>query len=470
MSAGFILREPESTARWLRSLVVVTLALGIAACSSYRPWQNVSAQDATGLAPAARLDEHSLLVMVTLSGGGARAAAFGLGVLRELKTTGFEWEGRRTTLLDETSLIAGVSGGSVLAAYFAAFGDAALSSFEGDFLLADFQQRLLALAMTPGHLHRLTSPWYGRANVLAEQFDALYHGLTYGDLAARPGAPHLLVTATDLSTGAPFEFTAEQLALLCTDLREVPLSFAVAASSAVPLLLAPMTLRNHAGDCPANPTPAAPGIAETDYRVRLRSSGAQAYASADDRPFVHLVDGGLSDNRGVRALLDRLVAGEAMAKNLRDARSQSIRKVVLIAVNAERDVTERIDRSDRVPTMGQVLDTLIFGAGARSTQVTLGMLNDDLRHWRRELERGRGTDASPFAADAEIHVVAVNLRDIAGASLREALLQVPTAFTIPAGDVARLQSAGREVLRRSPEFQRLRDALGASPYAANDEP
>ena len=452
--------------RWLRGSVVLAMALGVAACSSYRPWQNEAAAGSATLAPPARLNERSLVVMVTLSGGGARAAAFGLGVLREMKATSFRWEGRETTLLDETSVIAGVSGGSVLAAYFAAFGDAALSSFEGDFLLADFQPRLIAQAMSPGHLHRLTSPWYGRSNVLAEQLDTLYRGATYGDLAARHGAPYLLVTATDLSTGAPFEFTAEQFALLCSDLREVPLSFAVAASSAVPLLLAPLTLHNHAGSCPANRAPESSVTAEASYRARLRSLGARAYADAGERPFIHLVDGGLSDNLGVRALMDRLMTEDPLTHSLRDARPQSIRKVVLIAVNAERDVAERIDRSDRVPTMSQVVDTLVFGAGARTTQVTLGMLSDDVSQWRRELERHRGKGMSPFAADAEIHVISLSLRDVAVARQRAALLQVPTAFTISREDVERLQWAGREVLRDSPDFQRLRASLSASASAS----
>ena len=68
-----------------------------------------------------------VMVAVTLSGGGARAAAFGLGVLRELKATQFQLDGHPTTLLDQVVLVSGVSGGSILAAHFAAFGDDTLS-------------------------------------------------------------------------------------------------------------------------------------------------------------------------------------------------------------------------------------------------------------------------------------------------------------------------------------------------------
>ena len=40
-------------------------------------------------------------------------------------------------------------------------------------------------------------------------------------------------------------------------------------------------------------------------------------------------------------------------------------KIVLVSVNSERDTADRIDQSDRVPGIGQVLDSLVFGAGSR---------------------------------------------------------------------------------------------------------
>ena len=134
------------------------------------------------------------------------------------------------------------------------FGDETLSRFEPDFLLKSFETDLVHGVLAPSRLPDLTSPWYGRSNVLDERLTVLYRGHTFGDLAARARGPRLLVTATDLTTGAPFEFTHEQFALICSDLNSVPLSFAVASSSAVPLVLSPMTLRNHAGSCPRPPS------------------------------------------------------------------------------------------------------------------------------------------------------------------------------------------------------------------------
>jgi NTE family protein len=442
--------------------LVVAVAV-LTGCSTYRPWINEGLPAVGGALPVAPSPPPRALppvvAAITLSGGGARAAAFGLGVLREMKATGFNLDGRPTTLLDQVALVSGVSGGSILAAHYAAFGDETLTRFEPDFLLVPFEAGLIRQAFAPQRLYRLTSPWYGRSHILAQRLDELYLGRTFGDLQARPGAPELLVTATDLTTGAPFDFTPEQFGLICSDLDRTPLSFAIAASSAVPILLSPMTLQNHAGECTSAPQPFPMAAGAADYRTRMLALSADSYRDAKVRPFIHLVDGGVSDNTGARLMLDRLLAGGSIASSFPGVAPGSIRRMILITVNSERDLAERIDASDRVPSTGQVVETLVFGAGARETQVTLAMLNDDTRRWQEELLRTRGKPGSPFAADAELHIVSVSLHDVPDDKIRHSLLRVPTAFTIEASDVQALQKAGAAALRESPAFNRLKAGL-----------
>lgn len=444
-----------------RKWMVALLTVYLVGCSSYRPWVNqaLPAIGAASKAPREAQPSRPVMVAVTLSGGGARAAAFGLGVLRELKATKFELDGRQTTLLDHVVLVSGVSGGSILAAHFAAFGDDTLSRFEPDFLMVPFESRLIREALWPTRLYRMSSPWYGRTHVLAQRLDELYGGRTFADVRQRPGAPDLMITATDLTTGAPFDFTPEQFDLICSDLSKTPLSFAVAASSAVPLLLSPLTVRNYADDCASLTSSNIQNAVDEDYRARLLRRSAEGYRNAKERPFIHLVDGGVTDNLGVRLMLDRLIVGGSMTSNFADAPEGSIRRLVLITVNSERGLAERIDSSDRIPSTTQVMESLIFGAGSRETQVTLAMLNDDLRRWSEELARTRGRVGSPFSADAEMHLVSVSLNDVPDDKIRHSLLRVPTAFTIEAADVRQLQDAGAEALRRSPEFLRVQRSL-----------
>lgn len=453
------LHAAASRLLWLPRHVVAGAVLLLTACSTYQPLLHPPPLKEPPGQHAAGAPARPLVAVVTLSGGGARAAAFGLGVLRELKATQFELGGKTTTLLDEIALISGVSGGSVLATHYAAFGDESLTRFEAEFLRNDFEGGLIELALSPIKLWRASSPWYGRSHLLAERLDPLYRGLTFGDLIARGQGPDLLVTATDLTIGAPFEFTAEQFALICGDLSKVPLSFAVAASSAVPLVLTPMSLRNHADQCELPPDPPAPDAGDDSYRARLLRAAAASYQDVQARPYIHLVDGGLVDNLGVRGVLDRIVAGGSLAATFRAATPGSIRKIVLVAVNSERDLGERVDQSDRVPTVRQVVDTLLFGAGSRLTQTTLAMMSDDVRRWRSEIEAQRGLRDSPFAVDAELHLVSISLHDVPDPQLRQKILMVPTAFTIGADQVDLLIEAGREAIRRSPQFQALRMSL-----------
>ncbi len=59
----------------------------------------------------------------------------------------------------------------------------------------------------------------------------------------------ILASATDISTGSRLVFNQSTFDILCSDLNAVPLSRAAAASSAVPVVLSPITLNNYGGTC-----------------------------------------------------------------------------------------------------------------------------------------------------------------------------------------------------------------------------
>lgn len=452
--------------RALRLWGLLLLLAAVTGCSTVKPWVNApldpDRKPPEGLLVEGR--DPTILVAVTLSGGGARAAAFGFGVLSELRKVEYSWQGKPSNLLEAADVVSGVSGGSIVAAYYAAFGAEGLPHFEHEFLRQNFQNSLILQALHPGTLVDLTSPWFGRSHILARRLDTLYKGMTYGDIQRRPRHPQLLITATDMSQGAEFEFTPAQFELICSDFQSVPLSFAVAASSSVPLLLSPVTLRNYADDCKRRGIPLQlRDITGTDYRSRLYRAQESSYLDAKTRPYIHLVDGGLVDNLGVRRLLDRTLAGGGLRSSFREVGipAGSIRRVVLITVNSERDPSANVNASDKVPGMAAVVDALVFGAGARATTETQEFLADLTRQWKEELRTGSGRGADAFARDAEIHVIQVNLRDAPESAGRRQLLQIPTALSISGDEVDNLIEAGGSILRNSPEFKALQKSLGA---------
>ena len=57
-------------------------------------------------------NSEELLLILSFSGGGTRAAAFSYGVLEALRATEVAFDGRRRRLVDEVDMISAVSGGA----------------------------------------------------------------------------------------------------------------------------------------------------------------------------------------------------------------------------------------------------------------------------------------------------------------------------------------------------------------------
>ena len=76
---------------------------------------------------------------LALSGGGARAASFSLGVLLQLRDMKGA-DGR--ALIEKVALITSVSGGSTIAAWFGLHGSKGLDGFRAAMLDKDWQSQL----------------------------------------------------------------------------------------------------------------------------------------------------------------------------------------------------------------------------------------------------------------------------------------------------------------------------------------
>ena len=246
-----------------------------------------------------------LLVLVGFSGGGTRAAALAYGVLKTLADTEVTTEKGRRSLLHEVDVISSVSGGSFTSAYYGLRGDKIFEEFEDRFLRKNVEGALIRQVLSPVNWIPQMSSIYGRGDVAAEYYDKhIFNGATFADLK-RPGAPVVVINATDLATGMRFAFAPAYFDLICADLNQYPLSRAVTASSAVPVLFTPITVKSYAGTCGFE-LPAWLAEAEKDERGSTRKAearGLMEYMDHEKRPWIHLVDGGIADNLGLRAVL-----------------------------------------------------------------------------------------------------------------------------------------------------------------------
>ena len=197
-----------------------------------------------------RRNEPRFVILLTFSGGGTRAAAFSYGVLETLRDTTVSIHGQQRRLLDEVDWISGVSGGSFTAAYYGLFRDRIFEDFETRFLKKNIQGDLTsAIFFNPINWVKLFSPYYDRSDLAAEYYDKnVFDGATFSDMLARK-EPMIVINATDMVHGTRVSFNQDAFDAICSDLSTFPVARACAASSAVPIVLSPITLRNYAGKC-----------------------------------------------------------------------------------------------------------------------------------------------------------------------------------------------------------------------------
>ncbi len=413
------------------------------------------------VASSTRHADDTLLIL-TFSGGGTRASALAYGVLEQLARDRVAADGRSGRLLDKVDVISAVSGGSVVAAYYGAFGEAIFHGFRAHYLEHRGQRDLwLALLASPSNWMRLGSGEFSRGDLFAEYLDRrLFHGATFADLKAHDERPFIVLNATDLSVSGRFEFTQDWFDAICTDLLDFPVARAVAASAALPVAITPITLRNRAGSCGyqipewfRRPDEGAAITRDAQMAARLI-----AYQEPDRIRYLHLVDGGVSDNLGSRAAIDVLAAMgdlEDLQTRLGLAR---LRRIAVITVNAAGITAEDVALRRKPPG---ALELASLSGRALIDQHT----SENLVLMRELLERLSAACSPGLTVDT--YWIDVDLSRLPDAGQSERLRTIPTGLTVEPELVAELICSGRELLLESDDYRRLVRDLGGSDPAAS---
>lgn len=401
------------------------------------------------------------LVILAFSGGGTRAAALAHGVLEELARTTFHRGGRTYRMLDEVDAISAVSGGSFTAAYYALYGDRLFADFEDIFLKRDIQGALWRHMAWPQHWYPLMTKQLGRSDLAADYYDqSIFDGATFGDLLAVKDRPNLIINATDMVTGHPFAFTQRFFDLIGSDLTSLPLGRAVAASSAAPLLLSPLTLRNYAGEDLAQSAACAAHVraaAQVDGAPEDLTRNLISYLDAEDRPFIHLVDGGVADNLGLRGLLDVSAMNGGFDALLDRWALGHVRKIAVIVVNAAAHHDKRWNRGSN-PDFVDVFQAVTERMTQLSSSRTIADLKAEMEQWRKSDPTG-GTEGK---SERAFHLVDVSFDKMEDPEERKFFYDLPTTLSLPASTVDRLREVGGRLLRESAEFQRVRAGFEAA--------
>jgi len=189
------------------------------------------------------------------------------------------------------------------------------------------------------------------------------------------------------------------------------------------------------------------------------------------RPFLHLVDGGVSDNVGMRAVLDALEIVEALHEAGVPSPLDGARRIIIISVNSLSSPPTDWDLSEQPPG---TVDVLLKAAGAPIDAFSfeaVELLRDTAARWQT-LRRIRdsaamATNKDPAIAaamrvpDAEIFTIDVSFPALKDKAELEYLNKLPTSFVLSDEAVDRLRAAAGRIMMDSPDFQRLLKDLGA---------
>lgn len=451
----------------------------VAGCAHYPlteplPPQKPAARYAFEQIPAPDTDDD-LFVCLTFSGGGTRAAAFSYGVLQKLRDTSIvrAKDGRHETLLDEVDCISSVSGGSFTAAYYALFGARIFQDYRSVFLDRDVEGELFWKAANPFNWPRLLSPYFSRIDLAAELYGSIFQNKTYADLLTGARRPFIILNATDLATGDGFEFTQDQFDLIGSNLAGLPIARAVAASSAFPFLLTPITFSNHAEPGWYKP-PVGLKHATNDYYVNRRrytwASHQATYLDKEATPYVHVMDGGLADNIGLRALERQLVDPTGFVSQRYNKKGKAS-QLIFIVVDSKSGEPSAYNQSESAPGLADVAFKTATTSMDNFSAETIEFLRDrqrELDQARQDIEACKQVackpgDVADFAGTTEIHVIDVNLEAIADPERRKRLLSIGTNFSLHATDVDQLIAAAGDLLDQNPDFKRLLTTLRPAP-------
>ncbi len=470
-------------ARFRLTLLLATVALlgGCATRPINPPLTSVDATKGyrfeTRQATQSRVGKENMVILA-FSGGGTRAAAFSYGVLEFLKNTEIVGPlGNTVRLIDSVDVITGVSGGSFTALAYGLYGDKLFDMYEDAFLKRNIQGEIISRTFSPANWSSLLSAQWGRSELASQLYDeVLFKGATFGDLQRGKG-PMILASATDLSTGSRFVFTQAYFDILCSNVEDVPLSRAAAASSAVPVVLSPITINHYGSTCnraiPAwtkmfidtddPPRPAARAIRT------LKSN--RAFGDSVNRPYLHLVDGGVSDNVGMRSVLDTLEIFQALHEAGQPTPVDNVKRIIVFIVNSLSSPPTNWDESPIPPGS---IEVLLKASGTPIDQFSfesVELLRDIAARWQT-MNKIRNSAAMAGNKDPEIAKLVraptpeIYAIDVSFSALKNKdelayLNQQPTTFVLPPEAVDRLRAAAGTLIVDSPDFQRVLKDLNA---------
>ena len=184
------------------------------------------------------------------------------------------------------------------------------------------------------------------------------------------------------------------------------------------------------------------------------------FLDSKEKPYIHLVDGGVADNLGLRAVLERVTLMGDPWTTLKRANQENVHKIVFVVVNAETEIDTKWDRFANVPPFGAMLESYSSIAITRYNVETVALLSESFKGWADQIRKercgsGKISTEPGSCGDIEFYLVQVKFDALADAAESSYLKRLPTSFALKPDQVDQLRDAARRILAGSKEFQRL---------------
>jgi hypothetical protein len=180
------------------------------------------------------------------------------------------------------------------------------------------------------------------------------------------------------------------------------------------------------------------------------------------RPYIHLLDGGLADNIGLRGPYMALSSDASPWSVLSKINQGRVRRVVVITANAKTKASHDWDQRRRAPGIVSVLGFVASGPMDNYSFDTVQMVRDFFTQRNADAKSVnacavRIKDACGITRADQLRVVdffAVELSfdAVADDALRGCLENLPTSFTLPEKTVGLLRVVARSLLMGSKDF------------------
>jgi len=174
----------------------------------------------------------------------------------------------------------------------------------------------------------------------------------------------------------------------------------------------------------------------------------RSYAKKDERQYIHLVDGGITDNLGLLGVYEMIevAGGSRNMLKLMDV-EEPAPHFVIISVNASTTPQYDIESTNRMPSIENTVNAMTDVQLHRNNASTLELIKNGMQRWSKELE-------TPDM-DIEPYLIEVNFKSLSSTEKRIFFNKIPTDFSLTAEQVEELIKVGRELLLNNPEFRRF---------------